>query len=304
MALLRAGCAAAILVVAPLAAQNQTTFGQAYEEGLAAQKRGDHAIAVAALRRALELRPQSSARVLTYGNNFTSYYPQVYLAESLLALGKLDEAARALEASAKSKVEPSSLREKAELRLKELRAARKPEPVRKPEPATMPIQAPPATVLPAPQEPPKKAPEVAPKNTEHIPVEKTQQPSQQLTYQDREKQQVPATKPIIPAASSAAPLVSGSVPIRETASSSSPTPTSGQGPLAEVSRQPSYLTFTLALAAIVAALGGLGYWIFLGRQKRRPKRGQINQRTVAMSQPISAELMSRLQHLPTDLGLS
>lgn len=282
-----------------MAAQNQTTFGQAYEEGQAAQRRGDHAAAVAAFRRALELHPQSSARLLTYGNNFTSYYPQVYLAESLLALGKLDEAAQALEASARSKVEPLYLREKVEQRLKDMRAARK-----KPEPAPASPQvatAPPPT---APKEPPQKPSEPGPKTTEHQPVEKIQQTGPQPAS-DRGKPQVPAPKPIVPAQPSAAasnPPAPRSAPVQATQPSKPPAPGTVQDPLVEASRQLSRLTFILASIALVTALGALGYWIFRWRKKGRRRSAQMNQRTVAMSQPISAELMAKLQNLPADLG--
>lgn len=299
MVILRAGCAAAILLAAPLAAQNQTTFGQAYEEGLAAQRRGDHAAAVGAFRRALELHPKSSSRLLTYGNNFTSYYPQVYLAESLLALGKLDEAALALEASGRTKVEPLYLREKAEQRLKELRAAKKPEP------ATPPSQAPPLAAPTAQKEPAKKIPEPSPKSAEHPPVEKAQQPGPQ-TGSGREKPPIPLSKPTGPAPTSATPSgpsVTGSVRTQGTPSSRlSSAPSPGQDPLLEASRQLSRLTYLFGSLILGVALVGLGYWFIRWRQKRRRRYGQMNQRTVAMSQPISAELMARLQNLPTDLG--
>ncbi|MDE3244718.1 MAG: hypothetical protein KGN80_01430, partial [Acidobacteriota bacterium] len=298
MAILRVGCAAAILAMVPLAAQNQTTFFQAYEEGQAAQRRGDHAFAVAAFRRALELRPQSSARLLTYGNNFTSYYPQVYLAESLLALGKLDEAAQALEASARSKVEPPYLREKAEQRLKELRAARKPVPPAVPAPT-------PAVAAQAPsKEIPKKSPDPLPIAQDRSPGGKSQPPSQP-TGAAQERPQAPMPKPAAPATAGpilVAPAVSGSATVPETPASGAPAPGPGQEPLAEASQQLSRMKFMMLMAALAAALVGLGYGLFRWNKKRRRQRGQMDQRTVAMSQPISADVMARLQHLPTDLG--
>ncbi len=293
MAIQRSGFAVAIVLAAPLAAQNQTTFFQAYEEGQVAQRRGDHAAAVLAFRRALELRPQSSARVLTYGTNFTSYYPQVYLAESLLALGKLDEATRAADASARTKVEPLYLREKVELRLKEARS------VKKPEPAQTPTQVPPVTAPPTAEDPVKKPTE---KTAERLPVEKVPQPGQAVSPV-REKPQAPPTKPPIPA--TALPLgasVPASVPSQKTPASETPAPGPARDPMVEASRQLSRLTFVLGLVTFAAALGGLGYGIFRWRQSRRRKRGHRNQRTVAMSQPISAELIARLQELPVDLG--
>jgi hypothetical protein len=305
VAILRVGCVVAMLLAMPLGAQNQTTFGQAYEEGLGAQKRGDHAFAVTAFRRALELHPQSSARLLTYGNNIISYYPQVYLAESLLALGKLDEAAQALDASAKSKVEPTSLREKAEQRLKDLRAARKPVP------APTPTQASPGIVPTAQKEPPQKSPEPTLKTPERLLAEKPQLPALQANT-NQEKPQPPVAKPVVPLpiiAPPSGPSVSASAPAPETPSStpssglSAPNP--GQDPLAEASRQLSRLTLMVGLATLGAALLAIGYWVFHWRRKRRSqsnKSRHMNQRTVAMSQPISAEFMSRLQNLPIDLG--
>ncbi len=253
-------------------------------------------MAVAAFRRALELHPQSSARLLTYGNNFTSYYPQVYLAESLLALGKLDEAAQALDASARSKVEPLYLREKAELRLKELRTARK-----KPEPVPTPAQGSPTVAPAAPKEPPKNPPE---KSAERLPTEKPQQPSPKPP-DPTTKLPVPAPKPIVLAPTIVAPSgpsVSGLEPVEKPPAPSASAPSPTQDPLNEASRQLSRLTFMFEVTALVAVVGGLGYWIFRRRKKGRRKRGQVNERTVAMSQPISGELMARLQHLPTDLG--
>ncbi len=298
MAILRAGGAAVLLMAVPLAAQNQTTFFQAYEEGQSAQLRGDHAAAVAAFRRALELHPQSSPRLLTYGNNFTSYYPQVYLADSLLALGKLDEAAQALEASARSKVEPLYLREKVDLRLKELRAARKPQ--TPPSPA----QTAPAIAFPAPMEASKKAPEPNPKTPDRSLKEKPLQSSSQPEAGNA-KVPAPAPKPPVLAPAGAAttsPTAAAPTPAKGAESPKLLPASPPADSLAEASRQYSQLKFILMLAALGVGLAGVGYWIsgWLGRRRRR--RGQMDQRTVAMSQPISAELMARLQNLPADLG--
>lgn len=298
MAILRAGFVAALLIAAPLAAQNQTTFFQAYEEGQAAQLRGDHAAAVAAFRRALELHSQSSPRLLTYGNNFTSYYPQVYLADSLLALGRLDEAAQALEASAKSKVEPLYLREKVELRLKELRAARKPQ---TPPP---PAQTVPATVSPAPMETPKKVPEPNPKNPDRPANEKPLQ-SSSPPQAGNAKAPAPALPPPVPTPTGAAiagPAAAEPTPAPAAEPAKLPPASPPADALAEASKQYSQLKFILMLAALGTFLAGVGYWISEWLGKRRRRRGQMDQRTVAMSQPISAELMARLQNLPADLG--
>lgn len=293
MVILRKVWVAALMIAAPLAAQNQTTFFQAYEEGQVAQRRGDHATAVAAFRRALELRPQSSARVLTYGTNFTSYYPQVYLAESLLALGRLNEAALALDAATKSKVEPLYLREKMEARLKEARA------MKKPEPAPAPAQPTPIPAVPAPKDATLKS---SVKNTDSKPIEKRPQPGPQPLL-GHENQPAPAPKSIGPSpANVSSALPPESAPAQKPTSSAAPTSSPEQGSMDEASRQLSRLTSILGWVALAAALGALGYGIFRWRRKRRLRRGQRNQRTVAMSQPISAELMARLQNLPVDLG--
>jgi hypothetical protein len=151
----------ALLCGATLAAQSWPTFFSAYEDGLDAQRRGDHALAVRAFSRAIALEPQPGARVKTYGLNFLhAYYPYLRLAESCLALGDAGGAEAALAKSRARGAEPVPEREALGARLAALRPARdsstlpapRPQPVN---PAATGIQpaAEPQNVLPVPAAP-------------------------------------------------------------------------------------------------------------------------------------------------------
>jgi hypothetical protein len=149
-----------LLSAVPALAQGWGTFYAAYEDGLAAQARGDHRAALQAFQAAAAKRPEPGARVKTYGLNFLSaYHPHLKLAECALALGELDTADRALQASARFNVEPAPAREALLARLAKAREAAKPK-VEAPAPAPKaaepkPAEAkPPAPVPPAPTYPP------------------------------------------------------------------------------------------------------------------------------------------------------
>ncbi len=87
----------ATLVAPTLPAQTQSTFYAAYTEGLEAERRGEWRVALAAFRRAAELRPASAARVITYGNNLLlNYAPHSHLAKCHLELGDAPAAQAAL----------------------------------------------------------------------------------------------------------------------------------------------------------------------------------------------------------------
>ena len=87
---MRAAAAPLLLCGVVLSAQAWPTFFSAYQDGLDAQKRGDHALAARAFNRAIALEPQPGTRVKTYGLNFLPrYFPYLRLAESALALGDL-----------------------------------------------------------------------------------------------------------------------------------------------------------------------------------------------------------------------
>jgi Protein kinase domain len=103
--------AALLIASLPVAAQSWPTFYSAYEDGLAAQTRGDHAMAVRAFARAASLNSSPGRRVRTYGMNFLpTYYPYLRLAESAIAVGDLESAETALKQSASLGVEPQEER--------------------------------------------------------------------------------------------------------------------------------------------------------------------------------------------------
>ena len=136
--------AAFILAAAPaLLAQSWTTYYSAYEDGLAAQVHGDHALAMKAFARAAALEPNPGVRVKTYGLNFLpTYFPYLRLADSALAIGDLARAESALRDSARLGREPSGEREALLARLNQAQLA-----VAKPPPA--PLPQPPVPSVPA-----------------------------------------------------------------------------------------------------------------------------------------------------------
>ena len=104
--------AATFLASLTLTAQSWPTFFSAYEDGLAAQSRGDHALAIRAFSRAASLNPRPGKGVRTYGLNYLpSYFPYLRLAESSLATGDLEAAEASLRQSASFGTEPQAERE-------------------------------------------------------------------------------------------------------------------------------------------------------------------------------------------------
>lgn len=84
-----------------LMAQAQPTFYAAYQDGLDAERQGQWKAAIAAYRRAIELRPASAGRVVIYGNNLlNNYAPHTRLARCLLESGDVDGAQAALSKAA------------------------------------------------------------------------------------------------------------------------------------------------------------------------------------------------------------
>lgn len=146
----------------PALAQAWPTFYSAYEDGLAAQARGDHARAVQAFQRAIALNPAPGREVRTYGLNFLALYaPYLRLAESQMALGDLSGAAATLARSEALGGEPAAERQALRARLQGLQAraaqaAAPPsapppaQPMPRPAPSPVQVQAPPT---PAPAEP-------------------------------------------------------------------------------------------------------------------------------------------------------
>lgn len=119
------GAIAALLVSLPLAAQAWPTFFSAYEDGLAAQGRGEHALSARAFARAIALNPHAGKGVRTYGLNFLpAYHPYLRLAEVQLALGDLESAEAALKQSAAMGGEPQAEREALAGKLRSQREAR------------------------------------------------------------------------------------------------------------------------------------------------------------------------------------
>ena len=110
---MRASWASAVcgtLAAVSLCAQTQPTFYAAYADGLEAAKQGQWRAAAEAFKRALSLRPESSARIFIYGNNLLNdYYPYSHLSRCYLELGDLDAAARTLR-QAEGRGEPAALR--------------------------------------------------------------------------------------------------------------------------------------------------------------------------------------------------
>jgi SSS family transporter len=149
-----------LLTSSPAAAQD---WHDAYRAGLRALSRGQHADAAAALQRAIALHPEPGRNLLTYGTNVEPrYFPYLRLAEARLALGQLDAAREALEASASwGTREPADERRALLARLEAAVAARRPAPPAStpPQPPTpaAPTPAPSAVATPSPSVPPTPA---------------------------------------------------------------------------------------------------------------------------------------------------
>ncbi len=117
--------AAVLLASLPAAAQSWPTFYSAYEDGLAAQTRGDHAMAVRAFARAATLNSNPGRRVRTYGMNFLpTYFPYLRLAESAVVLGDLESAEAALKQSGSLGVEPREERDALSGKVRVMKEAR------------------------------------------------------------------------------------------------------------------------------------------------------------------------------------
>ncbi|MBK8594505.1 MAG: protein kinase [Holophagales bacterium] len=103
-----------VVVLAALAccggvARADTTFYEAYQNGLAREKEGNWKEARENFLRASELRPAPGRRVKSYGLNFIEPYdPALHLARASFHLGHLDEARRLLQASRAADVSPAA----------------------------------------------------------------------------------------------------------------------------------------------------------------------------------------------------
>jgi hypothetical protein len=148
--------ASALLVPAAAGAQE---WHEAYRSGLTALASGDHARAAAAFKRAIALRPEPGRNMITYGTNVEPrYFPYLHLAEAYLGLGQLEAAREALVKSASfGEREPSSERDKVDLRLNAALAQRRP-PAPAPPPSATPVATLPSeTPVPAVPLPPAAA---------------------------------------------------------------------------------------------------------------------------------------------------
>jgi hypothetical protein len=143
-----------------------------YASGVAALRQREAQKAVELLRRAIQKRPQPGVRVPTYGTNFEpQYFPYLRLAEAHLLLGAAEDAATALQTSARFAVEPEDERTVLEARAEALLEAKRPPPEPTPDPTPPPTPAPvaaaevppdrPGDAVPPP-EPRSVAPEPAP----------------------------------------------------------------------------------------------------------------------------------------------
>lgn len=145
----------------PALAQGWPTFYSAYEDGLAAQARGDHARAAQAFQRAIALNPAPGREVRTYGLNFLALYaPYLRLAESQMALGDLSGAAATLARSEALGGEPAAERQGLRTRLQGLQARAAQAAAPAPAPAVPPAALPPPRPAPSPvqvQAPPTPA---------------------------------------------------------------------------------------------------------------------------------------------------
>jgi len=107
------GAAWALAVLCPvpaLVAQTQTTFYAAFADGQEAFRQGQYRTAMAALERAVQLRPVPAARVIIYGNNLLlDYYPYSLVARCHLELGEPEQASAWLR-QAEAEGEPASVR--------------------------------------------------------------------------------------------------------------------------------------------------------------------------------------------------
>ena len=181
---------ALLLISAPI----WFTFYSAYQDGLEAQQRGDHALAVQAFTRAIAMEPRPGDQVKTYGLNFISaYYPYLHLAESCLALGDLAGAEHALILADRYGAEPAA--ERISLRLRLQKRLSPPSALKSTPP---PVQSPLSTLKPAP--PPVQSP-AAQSSSPSAPIQTIRpEPLTPEPLEGKQIEPIPAPKPVpIPA---------------------------------------------------------------------------------------------------------
>ncbi len=243
----------------PAMAQAWPTFYSAYQDGLAAQARGDHALAVRAFRRAIVLNPQPGRNVRTYGLNFMPRYePYLRLAASQLALGDLPGAQASLGRSAALGLESAAERQALLARLQRLRQARVAPPPQAP--SVRPLQVQPSAPRPVLVAP---APGPVPGPLRQVP---SPQPSPAPTRPPAPVSRAPIRRPLqahrsepLPSRSSAVSAIpSVQVKALQAAAPASPPPVPGP------SRPRSWLPVGLGLASLGGVLA------FLARRRSQP----------------------------------
>lgn len=193
-----------LMLSLPLAAQSQSTFYAAFEDGRELERKGDWKGALEAYQRAASLRSGSASQVLIYGNNLLKdYFPYTRMARCLVELGEA-EAAEAQLAKAQAQHEPIKEREDLAHRAKALRAAHAPKEPIHPAPAV--TEPPPTKPAPAVELPhidvPRHPPVPAPIETESKPT--SEPPSVSVpSVRSRPKPAAPAAEPTAPATSPA-----------------------------------------------------------------------------------------------------
>lgn len=303
----------ALLLPAPalmaVAFQQQSTVGEAYRDGLKAQSQGDHQTAVGALRRAIELRSQPSASLMTYGNNRIEYYPYVHLGKSLLALGDLEGAGKALETSSRSGVEPESLRASLARDIKEALSRKQRAEAAAAKPATPPpeIQRPPQAAVstppstqPATLKPPAQG---HPGTTEGAPsaaqLERDKGPQSQGAPSPGEMQKAVGDTQKIPK-DKAGPEGGRSAPDIPEVSSQAKKEGKEKEAGAPILAPQSVISGGTAGWLILAA-GIAGVFAFLA-WRRKKKKNADEEGTRLIASPISPAGLDKLDHLPADLG--
>lgn len=142
----------AIGTLLPLPASAQQ-WHELYSSGVAALRSGQGDRAAELLRRAIEKRPRPGVRVPTYGTNFEpQYFPYLRLAEAYLLLDAVEEAAEALETSARLGIEPPEERAALEARVRARLEARRPARPSEPTPPPTPPPHPWSLSRPRPRE--------------------------------------------------------------------------------------------------------------------------------------------------------
>lgn len=273
----------ALTLCLPALAQDGGTFHEAYADGAAALARGDSGAAVRLFQRAIALEPRPGNKVKTYGLNFITYHPYLRLAESALAAGNLELAAKALADSSRFGVEPGAARAALQHRLDQLRAAAKPPEPRldaKLEPKPDTTKSGPPKIVEAQKPEPLHPPSLRDAGTEAARVAKAEprkdlEPKKAATSPPEPGGLKPAAV-IPPPPATAQPSVSQGV---STPAEAAPAPAPG----------PIRTPFPWSLALGIAGLGALG----LGAaawSRRRPKRGARANQVTKGSNPYRVDL--------------